>query len=72
MKNLFFFLLKSKYPNPIQNNRTRTKNIRTRPEVQKYPNGFSIPIPKYPKIRNTRKFEISDLNPNEYPNDHPY
>ena len=48
-----FFLLKSKYPNLIQNNRTRTKNIQTRPKVQKYPNEFSIHIPKYSKIRNT-------------------
>ena len=53
MKILIFFS-KSKYPNPIKNNRTRTKNTRTRPEVQKYPNGFYTSIPKYPKIRNTR------------------
>ena len=49
----WIFFLKSKYPNPIQNNWTRTKNTRTRSEVQKYSNGFSIPIPKYPKIRNS-------------------
>jgi len=53
-EDLILFFSKSKYPNPIRNNRTRTKNIRTRPEVQKYPNGFYTSIPKYPKIRNTR------------------
>ena len=45
MKILIFF---SKSKN------TRTKNTRTRPEVQKYSNGFYTSIPKYPKIRNTR------------------
>ena len=52
MKILIFFLLKSKYPNPIQNNRNQTKNIRTRPEVQKLPERVLYPyieIPKNPK-----------------------
>ena len=47
MKNLIFFS-KSKYPNPIRN-----KNTWTRPEVQKYPNGFYTSILKYPKIQTT-------------------
>ena len=53
MKILIFFS-KSKYPNPIRNNRILTKNSRTRPEVYKYPNGFYTSIPKYLKIQNTR------------------
>ena len=39
-----FFFTKSKYPNPIRNNRIRTKNTRTQPEVRKYPNGFYTSI----------------------------
>ena len=36
MINLIFFS-KSKYPNPIRNNRTRTKNTRTQPENTEIP-----------------------------------
>ena len=62
-ENLILFFSKSKYPNPIRNNRTRTKNIRTRPEVQKYPNEFYTSIPKYSKIRNTRSERIPERPP---------
>ena len=57
MKNLIFFLLKSKY---LQNNRTQTKNIRT----PKYKNTRTKVLYPYTEIS-----EIPD--PNEYPNAHP-
>ena len=33
---------------------TRTKNTRSRPKMQEYPNEFYTTIPKYPGIRNIR------------------
>ena len=65
-KEFNFFFSKSKYLNPIQNNRTRTKNTRIGPKIQKYLNGF------YTLYRDTWKSEILDPNPNGYSNSHTY
>ena len=51
ISNFFFYVWNSDISEII---RTRSENTRTRPEMRKYPNGFYIPLLKYPNIRNTR------------------